>query len=192
MSPNRARTAVLVIDMFNTYDFEDADKLLDSVQRAAPNMHRLVERAREEEVGLLFVNDNYGDWNASRDDLVNTALDGRGGKFLEPLAPREDELMIHKARHSIFYQTPMEYLLFQEGFGRLVLAGQVTEQCILYSALDAYLRHFEIAVPRDCVAGIHEHLAEAALEMMRTNMDVDTTPSADAALTTARHGAGAA
>ena len=177
--------------MFNTYDFEDADRLLASVERTSPNMRRLVERAREEQVDLLFVNDNYGDWNASRDDLVNTALEGRGGKFLEPLAPREDELMIHKARHSIFYQTPMEYLLFQEGFSRLVLAGQVTEQCILYSALDAYLRHFEIAVPSDCVAGIHENLAEAALEMMRTNMDVDTTPSDDVVLSPPR-AAGAA
>jgi nicotinamidase-related amidase len=145
-------------------------------------MRRLVERARDEEVALLFVNDNYGDWNASRDDLVERALEGRGGKFLEPLAPREDELMIHKARHSIFYQTPMEYLLFQEGLDRIVLAGQVTEQCILYSALDAYLRHLQIAVPRDAVAGIHGHLGEAALEMMRINMDVDTAPAAEVAL----------
>jgi nicotinamidase-related amidase len=38
--------------------------------------------------------------------------------------------------HSTFYETPLEYLLDQMGIGRLVLSGQVTEQCILYSALD--------------------------------------------------------
>jgi nicotinamidase-related amidase len=31
----------------------------------------------------------------------------------------------------------------------LVLTGQVTEQCIFYRALDAYLRHFPAAVPAD-------------------------------------------
>ena len=37
--------------------------------------------------------------------------------------------------------TPLEYLLSQKDIGHVVLAGQVTEQCILYSALDAYVRH---------------------------------------------------
>lgn len=40
----------------------------------------------------------------------------------------------------------------------------------MYSALDGYVRHFELAVPRDCVAHIDERLAGAALEMMETNM----------------------
>ncbi|WP_229670192.1 isochorismatase family protein [Microlunatus endophyticus] len=53
---------------------------------------------------------------------------------------------------------------------RIVLTGQVTEQCILYSALDAYVRHFDVAVPRDAVAHIHEDLSEAALTMMQRNM----------------------
>ncbi len=43
-----------------------------------------------------------------------------------------------------------------------VLTGQVTEQCLLYSALDAYVRHFEVAVPRDAVASIHRELGGAA------------------------------
>jgi len=34
------------------------------------------------------------------------------------------------------------------------LTGQVTEQCILYSALDAYVRHFEVVVRPDAVAHI--------------------------------------
>ena len=35
-----------------------------------------------------------------------------------------------------------------------MLCGQVTEQCILYSALDAYVRGFELRVARDAVATI--------------------------------------
>ena len=46
----------------------------------------------------------------------------------------------------------------------------MTEQCILYSALDAYVRHYEVTVPRDAVAHIHQNLADAALEMIERNM----------------------
>jgi nicotinamidase-related amidase len=63
-----------------------------------------------------------------------------------------------------------------------VLVGQVTEQCILYSALDAYVRHFRVTVPPDGVAHIHEELAEAALEMMRRNMRAELNDCADCRL----------
>lgn len=56
------------------------------------------------------------------------------------------------------------------GVGTVVLTGQVTEQCVLYSALDAHIRHLDVTVPRDAVASIHPHLAAAALEMMERNM----------------------
>ena len=62
---------------------------------------------------------------------------------------------------------------------QIVLAGQVTEQCILYSALDAHIRHIEVTVPPDAVAHIHENLAEASLEMMERNMRADLTPAAE-------------
>jgi nicotinamidase-related amidase len=63
-----------------------------------------------------------------------------------------------------------------------VLIGQVTEQCILYSALDAYIRHFDVVVPRDAVAHIHSHLADASLELMELNMDADICDAADCRL----------
>jgi nicotinamidase-related amidase len=71
----------------------------------------------------------------------------------------------------------LEYLLETQELGRLILTGQATEQCILYSALDAYVRHFSVTVPRDAVAHIHDHLADAALEMMERNMRAQITTS---------------
>jgi nicotinamidase-related amidase len=85
-------------------------------------------------------------------------------------------------RHSVFYGTPLEYLLSNEGIGRLVLTGQVTEQCVLYSALDAYVRHFRVAVVQDAVVHIDEGLASAALRMMERNMRADIETAAGANL----------
>ena len=37
----------------------------------------LIERAREEDVPIIYVNDNYGDWNSSAEKLARAALNGR-------------------------------------------------------------------------------------------------------------------
>jgi nicotinamidase-related amidase len=173
-----ARTALIVIDMINTYDHEDADLLLPSVREALPAVRGLIDRARREDIPVIYVNDNFGRWRSHHDELLETALAGPHADLVEPVRPDENSLFVVKARHSIFFQTPLEYLLGQEGVGRVVLCGQVTEQCVLYSALDAHLRHLEVAVPRDAVAHIHPDLADAALRMMERNMGAEIAPEA--------------
>ena len=177
MSNNSNKTALIVVDMVNAYDFEDADRLRDSVERTLPCMVDLVERARSRDVRTIYVNDNHGAWRKGRTELVEEVLEGDFPELVEPIAPGDDVDFVVKARHSIFYETPLEYLLRQGEIERVILIGQVTEQCILYSALDAYIRHFDVQVPPDAVAHIHEDLAEAALKMMEVNMSADLTPA---------------
>jgi nicotinamidase-related amidase len=182
MSHDAKKTALLVIDMVSSYDFEDAERLVESAREAVPRIAELLERARGEDVPVIYVNDNYGAWNASLRDLVEQVLQGEHADLIEPLVPDDDAAFVLKARHSIFFETPLEYMLRQEGIERVVLTGQVTEQCILYSALDAYIRHLEVVVPTDAVAHIHEDLAQAAFRMMEVNMDVELCQAADCRL----------
>jgi nicotinamidase-related amidase len=176
------KTALVVVDMLNTYEHDDADELTRSVREVLPNIASLIDRARSSDVQVIYVNDNYGAWNQGRSELVERASAGPHGDLIEPIVPDDETAFVVKARHSIFFETPLEYLLRTSEIGRIVLVGQVTEQCILYSALDAYIRHFEVVVPPDAVAAIHPELHEAALEMMRINMDAELTPSADVRL----------
>jgi nicotinamidase-related amidase len=174
---NNSSSALIVVDMISDYDFEDADRLRSSVEESLPCMVGLVERAREQEVRTIYVNDNRGGWHQGRAELVEQVLEGEFRHLVEPIAPGDDVDFVVKARHSIFYETPLEYLLRQGEIDRLILVGQVTEQCILYSALDAHIRHFDVHVPPDAVAHIHAELADAALKMMQINMGADLTPA---------------
>ena len=176
------RSAVIVIDMLNPYDHEDADVLAASVERVIEPVSELVERARSAGAELIYVNDNHGDWNSSSEELAQRALEGARPDLVEPLLPPDGADFVIKARHTIFYMTPLEYLLSQREIDHVVLAGQVTEQCILYSALDAYVRHLDVSVPRDGVAHIHEDLAEAALKMMERNMRAEVVSASDCRL----------
>jgi nicotinamidase-related amidase len=182
MTSDSPKTALLVIDMVSNYDFEDAEKLIESAREAVPHIRDLIERARSEDVPVIYVNDNYGAWNASLHDLVEQVLQGEHRDLLEPLAPDDDAAFVLKARHSVFYETPLEYMLRQQETERIVLTGQVTEQCILYSALDAYIRHLKVVVPTDAVACIHDDLAQAAFKMMEINMDVELCRAEDCRL----------
>lgn len=166
--------------MFNPYDHEDADALADSVASAVEPLRKLIAAARDDEaVELIYVNDNHEDFTATRDQLVEQALAGRRPELVEPLVPPDDVPFLQKVRHSVFYGTSLDHFLRRLEIGRLILAGQVTEQCILYSALDGYVRHYELRVARDAVACIDPRLGEAALEMMERNMRAELVDAAD-------------
>jgi nicotinamidase-related amidase len=163
-------TALIVVDMLNSYEHEDGEQLAENVEPVVGPIASLIDRAGQENVPIIYVNDNYGHWRSSMSDLADRAMNGKRPDLVEPLLPPDEAQFVIKARHTIFFGTPLEYLLEQMGIKRIVLAGQVTEQCILYSALDAYVRHYAVAIPRDAVAHIHRHLADAALEMMERNL----------------------
>jgi nicotinamidase-related amidase len=173
---------VIVVDMLNPYDHEDAEPLMASVRQTLPQLRRLIDSAARRDLEIVYVNDNYGDWTAGRPELVARALGGKAPGLVEPIVPVADFPFVVKARHSIFYQTLLEYMLRQSGIDRIVLSGQVTEQCILYSALDGYVRHFSVVVSRDCVAHIDAEFAEASLRMMERNMHAEITSTVDEAL----------
>ena len=131
------------------------------------------EASGESDKLTVYVNDNGDRWEADRGALVELALGGEHPELVEPIVPGEEVPFMMKGRHSIFYETALHHLLRINDVKRVVLVGQVTEQCILYSALDAYIRGYEVVVPRDAVAHIHPELGEAALAMMERNMHAE-------------------
>ncbi len=175
-----SHTAVLVVDMLNTYEHPDAELLVPNVEEIIEPLSELVRNARKsDDVDVVYVNDNYGDFTAQFSDIVHAALNGARPDLVKPIAPADDSRTLTKVRHSAFYSTPLAYLLGRLDTERVILTGQVTEQCILYSALDAYVRHFPVVVLRDAVAHIDAELGAAALKMMERNMSAELTTAAD-------------
>jgi nicotinamidase-related amidase len=173
-------TALIVIDMLNGYRHEDADALADSVAEIVAPLADLIDRARDRDgIDVIYVNDNYGDFTAGRDAIVQQALDGVRPELVKPIVPNVDWPFLEKVRHSAFYSTSLDYLLIRLKTKKVILTGQVTEQCILYSALDAYVRHFDVVVPSDAVAHIDPDLGSAALRMMERNMRAEVVLATD-------------
>ena len=51
----------------------------------------LISRVRDrDDVDLIYVNDNYGDFTADHDDLVRAALHGERPDLVKPIVPDGD------------------------------------------------------------------------------------------------------
>ena len=60
---------------------------------------------------------------------------------------------------------------------RLVLTGIAADNCIMFTAHDAYLREYVLRVPSDCVASERPAYRRDALAYMARVMKADVRPS---------------
>jgi len=162
--------ATIIIDMLNPYDHEDGEALAEHVRDRIEPLRTLIAATPQAGAELVYVNDNHGDFTATSKDIGESAMHGHHPELVEPILPPKGSLFVQKVRHSAFYSTALDNLMRERDIETLVLAGQVTEQCILYSALDAYVRGFDVRIVSDAVAPIEPELGDAALRMMESNM----------------------
>ena len=63
------KSALIVIDMLNSYEHADAERLTETVEAAQPAMQRLIRRADDEDVLTKNDNDNFGGGIAYQDSI---------------------------------------------------------------------------------------------------------------------------
>jgi nicotinamidase-related amidase len=170
---------LLIVDMISDYAFPDAEQVVANVEKAVPAIRRAREIADAADVRVVYVNDILDDWRCSRSDTVRRGLEGERPDLVEPIAPRDDDAFFFKGRHSTFYGTLLAHYLSTAETERVVFAGQVTEQCILYSAHDAHVREYDVTILRDAVASLDNEMGQAALEMLRENIHAEIVDTDD-------------
>jgi nicotinamidase-related amidase len=161
--------ALLLIDVMNGFDFEGSEGLVEGARRAAPRILALRERAHADNVPVIYVNDNFGQWRSDFRATVAACSDPRqpGHSVARLLTPTERDYFVLKPRHSAFYCTALEVLLARIKARTLVITGFATNICVFFTANDAHMRGYEVVVPADCTASNSEALTRHALEQMR-------------------------
>ena len=127
------------------------------------------------------MNDNFGRWQSDFKKIVAhcSREDAKGKSFVKLLKPDEDDYFVLKPKHSGFYSTTLELLLTHLGAKNLILTGIAGNNCVLFTANDAYMRDFKLFIPADCVVSNTEQENEHALKQMETVLKADVTPSAE-------------
>ncbi|MFN2514051.1 MAG: cysteine hydrolase family protein, partial [Pyrinomonadaceae bacterium] len=103
--------------------------------------------------------------------------DVRGKPFVESVLPDERDYFVLKPKHSGFYSTVLELLLKHLGATNLILTGIAGNNCVLFTANDAYMRDFKLYVPSDCSVSQTPEENDNALRQMERVLKADIRPA---------------
>lgn len=175
----KSKTALLIIDMLNTLDFSEGEKLRRHALPVAQKILKLKKRLAKKGIPIVYVNDNFGDWKSNWEEVFKTCVSAksRGAEMAKILCPEKNDLFILKPRHSAFYSSNLEVFLKDMEIETLILTGIAGNICILFTAHDAHVRNYKIIVPRDCIASNTKTLNDQALNLMSTALKIKTPKS---------------
>jgi nicotinamidase-related amidase len=129
----QARTAVLLIDVLNPFDFPGGEAFARRARRTASAIARLADRARRGHIPVVYVNDNLGRWRSDMASLLSFCSHPHrpGATIVQALRPHDEDHLVLKSTLSGFFQTPLETMLRSGGVRTLVLpdSSRITTCC---------------------------------------------------------------
>jgi nicotinamidase-related amidase len=178
-APIQFPVSLLLIDVINAFDFEKSEALVRAAERATPRIDRLAERARQKNVPVIYVNDNFGQWRSDQKATLEECTHPwqPGHRIAARLRPHDGDYYVVKPQHSGFYCTTLELLLNHLGVKTMILTGFAANLCVLFTANDAHMRGYQLVVPADCTASNTRALTTMTLAHVRSSLGGDTRPS---------------
>jgi nicotinamidase-related amidase len=154
---------LLVVDVLDDFDHENAEPLLASFRSRGATMARAIALAREAGVPVIYVNDDRDRWDSDAPALAREAASGPGGDVIRQIAPRDGDRVLLKHRYSAFDHTALDLLLGAESTERVLVMGAATEGCVVQTALDAREHGLKATILVDACATTDAELEATAL-----------------------------
>lgn len=178
-APDKSKVALLLIDVINDLEFDTGHLLLPYALTMAKKLAALKARAYKAQVPVIYANDNFGRWRSDFSAQVRHSLreGARGAPIVKLLQPEARDYFVIKPKHSGFFSTPLELLLNYLAVKNLIITGIAADNCVLFTANDAYIRDFNLWVPADCVASISKKNNLLALKQMQQLLKANISPS---------------
>lgn len=130
----RPNTALMVIDVQNGVVVGGHDR--DTV---VGNIGALVDRARAEQVPVVWVQHSDDDLEQGSDDW----------QIVDELSPGEEEPVVQKHYGDSFEATDLEHVLAARGVGRVVVTGAQSDACIRATLHGALVRGYDVTLVGD-------------------------------------------
>ncbi len=132
--PDRPHTALLIIDVQNGVVAEAYNR--DGV---IANINTLVEKARAEDVPVVWVQHSDGNLPQGSDNW----------QYVPELVRRDSEPLVHKNYGDSFEDAELEKVLAERGVGRVVVTGAQTDACIRSTMHGAFTRGYDVTLVGD-------------------------------------------
>ena len=146
------RTALLIIDIFNDFQFVKGDELKDETEKMIPSILLLKKFAKANRFPIIYINDNPFQDSLSIPTFLQKMTTKSNFQMIEQLKPNIQDIFLFKKKFSAFFQTELETYLAQLKIEQLILTGIAGHICVLFTANDAYMRGFQLVTPIDAYA----------------------------------------
>jgi isochorismate hydrolase len=175
----RSRMAVLILDLISDYQYPDAHTILPAARRLCSQIAQLKARARRCGIPVIYVNDTRGHWESDQRKFVERCLHAspRAAQIVRALLPESNDYFLFKPRHSAFFETSLGELLGQLEVSKLVLTGLTAHQCVLFTAVDAHVRKYDMVIASDCVASATSAQKRHALFVLEHSTKAQVLPA---------------
>ncbi len=165
------KEAVLIIDMLN--DFVTGKLKCERAQHIIPNLKRLIQAARANNIPVIYINDAHHpqDFEVVEKWGKHAIKGTKGAEVIPELKPTRKDYVIDKTTYSGFYETGLDPLLRSqykgEGVKSVILGGQHTNICVRHTAADAFFRGYKIVIAEDGVEAFTQEDHEQGLRYLK-------------------------
>ena len=164
-----SQVALLIIDMQEDFFREDLAK---ERTKLCKDINQLSKLCREKNIPVIWISQCWSE------DLSDAPLNDRknnrkivikgtfGCKILSELNVLGNDLHVSKTRFSAYFKTGLEKLLEEMQIKKLIISGINTHACIRTTVIDAYMRDYEVIIPKECVSSYDKEHHKISLEYL--------------------------
>ncbi|GEL08868.1 cysteine hydrolase family protein [Salisediminibacterium halotolerans] len=167
---DKTKTAVVLIDMQkeSSFGIADVDQVIEKAAHYLPYF-------REQGIPIIYTRQiNRADGTGlSNEEPLNEKgepiyyHDGTDQiEIFDEIAPQKGEPVIDKYRWSSFHETSLDLMLRSLNVTDVVMAGFVTDGCLMTSVFDAYFRNYKVHLLKDLIATTNEGAHMSAMLIM--------------------------
>lgn len=160
-------SALLIIDIINDFQFKHGKTLAQKTAVISQNILNWKAYMQKNNLPIIYVNDHYQLWQADYHKIMEKCTNSLSETIINELRPQKEDYFLIKPKHSAFFGTALPTLLSQLRVRKLILTGIAGNICVLFTANDAYMREFELIIPRDAIASTDNEDNEYAITMMQ-------------------------
>ncbi len=157
------KTALIIVDMQKDNVFHESRAII-------PNIKKLLGEARKRGFLVVFACDSRYPTDSifKRLNMKPHTIKGtRGIEIIDEFTVEKGDVIVEKRMLSAFFGTDLDFTFRELKIRKVVVAGIVTDICVLKTVLDAWELGYEVIVPRDCVTSFSEERHRAGLSVFK-------------------------
>lgn len=160
---------VIVVDMVRGFCEEGYNLFVGpQIREMIPRVQKLLREEKDKGSHIIFLADTHDPDDKEFEVFpVHCVRGTEEPEVIPELIDFADEI-IPKRRYSGFFETNLAERLEALDPDKIIIVGDCTNICVLYTAADARNRDYAVEVPADCVTSFDEDAHKFALNQIET------------------------